>query len=172
MLREYRPILIILGIQLAILCAVPRDILWARMAGTDVTLAVRPYDPYDPLSGYYAVLQYAVERQRNLEGSKGLKYKEKVFLNLERDEPAWRAVSVSRTPADTDKDHVSILGVWRSGTVQFVDGRKLFIPEVQRGDVERALRVRDKDRLVDVRVSGRGRISVLKLRAGGRVFGD
>jgi uncharacterized membrane-anchored protein len=169
MWRRYRPLLLALGVQLAILALVPARSIVARTTGAEVTLRTMPVDPYDLLSGYYVTLAYEVERP---EGASvpDVPPGTTVYVVVARDTPAWRFVRFS-LEADPGPDQVALRGHARYGAVDLDNAGRLYIPEEQRQAVDDALARVDRRALVDMRVGADGTIALLRLRADGQTFG-
>jgi uncharacterized membrane-anchored protein len=108
---------------------------WALRTGTEVRLAVRPYDPMDALSGRFIAIPLEIERLprsgiARFGGEPELG--EPVWVWLERDEPFWRAVAVAKTVPERP-DVVALRGtlVETSPQDQRVDYEldRFFIPQ-------------------------------------------
>jgi uncharacterized membrane-anchored protein len=170
MWRRHRPLLVALGVQLAILALVPARSLVALTTGTEVTLRTMPVDPYDLLSGYYVTLAYEVERPDAPRPD--VPDGATVYVVVERDTPAWRFVRYALDRDAAGPDQVVLRGRARWSGVALDNARRLYIPEAQREAVEEALARADRRALVDMRVGADGTIALLRLRADGQTFGE
>lgn len=175
-MRRWWPLVLVLAVQFGILGAIPARKVVARLAGTEVTLRTRPVDPYDLLSGYYVTLGYEVERPGPGQVEDGLADRvgegERVYVNVRRGDPEWRLSSVSLEAEAPAEGRVSLRAAW-SGSAPILEGvDRLFIPEDRRDEADRALREAEGRALVDLRVDADGRMAVIRLRVGDRVFGD
>jgi uncharacterized membrane-anchored protein len=160
-----------LALQLAILAAVPAKKVRAHFSGREITLETRPIDPYDLLSGYYVTLGYAIERPPD-ELLPPLETGE-VWLVVEPGDPAWRLVEVRLArPLELARDRVAIRATWMYGMAQIEGAQRLYIPESQRHEIDALMRQQNGRALVDLKVSAGGEPAVLRMRLGGRSFGD
>lgn len=175
MSARWWPLGIVLAVQVGVLSIVPARHLAARGFGTKITLRTRPFDPFDVLSGYYVDLRYEVEmaaaaalseeqREKLREGSE-------VWVTLRRAEPAWEFFSVSlERPTLRNRDDFVAVPAAHDGIsmLRFVGARRLYVPETQRSEAEQ---VRG-NALVDARVGRDGTIALLRMRVGGKTFGE
>jgi uncharacterized membrane-anchored protein len=167
-MREMRALIVVLIVQVGILVAIPARKIVARATGQTVTLETRPVDPYDILAGYYVTLAYAVERADSdlVEGD--LEEGQTVFVNVEKDEPAWRLRSITSEP-DTYDGAVSIRATWKGSVARIEEASRFYVPEDRRHEIDGLLRAGRA--YVDLKVDAGGAPAVLRLRVQGRVFG-
>jgi uncharacterized membrane-anchored protein len=141
-----------------------------------VTLRTAPIDPYSPLSGYYVTLAYeAVSPVVDLSrpgGGLGFQEGDRLWVTVERDEPFWRSVSITRERPPETEGRVSMRGRWMGWRAAIDGAGRLYIPEAKRERVAQLMREAQGRGLVDLRVGPDGFCSVLRLRVGGEVFGD
>ena len=162
------PLLAVLGLELLLLGSVPAEQLLALAAGDDVVLATRPVDPYDLLAGYYATLGYEIEDAPAELLPPGLGDDERLWLTIERAEPAWRLVAVTRARPDPAPDRATLRARRRHGRVELEELKRFYVPEGQRYDATSAARGKG---LVDAKVGPGGAAALLRLRVGDRTFG-
>lgn len=156
--------------QLVCLALVPAGRLGAWMGGEAITLQTAPIDPYDVLAGYFVTLHYDVERgaRSQLEGLED----GPVWLVLAQAEPAWQLSKIDDAPLEAGPDEVVLRGRLRHGNLRLRQISRFYVPEVERAEVESALRETETPPLVDLRVGSDGSALVLGLRVGDRRFGD
>jgi len=175
-MSRHWPIVVVLVVQLGLLVYLPSAQVRARISGTPVTLRTEPVDPYDLLSGYYMTLTYEVERPDSRLVPDGLERGDRVWLELNRGDQAWRLVGVSRERPAAASDRVSVPARWRSGwrrgRVEIEGAGRLYIPEAQRERADRLNREFSGRGLVDVMVGADGTVAVLRLRLGDVTFGE
>jgi uncharacterized membrane-anchored protein len=170
-------LVLVLAVQVAILAAVPLRQVRARLDGTVVTLETVPFDPYDVLSGYYATLRYSAEAPPGLAEAR-LAQGDTAFIVLERAEPAWRAVGVSREPSldklgtSGEAGRVAVRAVMTRRGLEIVSAGRFYVPEARRAAVDEALRARRGKALVDLRVDAAGNVALMRLRDGDIVLAE
>ena len=174
--RSYLQLAFLLLFQLSMLALVPAKKLVAQLFGTDVTLATRPVDPYDPLAGYYVTLAYAIEVVAPTTVAAAadlakLGNADPVWLEVAPAEPAWTLVKIHRERPKT-RNKVFIRGRWRRSHARLDGASRLYIPEDERDDVADALDKAKGRGLVDLKVGPDGTAVVLRLRVGGQTYGD
>jgi uncharacterized membrane-anchored protein len=175
MLRKYWPLCVVLVVQAAILILIPMRKVIARIAGTEITLQTRPVDPYDVLSGYYVTLAYEVEVPEPGLVESGMEEGQEVWIAVERAEPAWRSVGLTREKPEADPDHVGLKAVWRSSWrgQAILDGvHRFYIPEAEREKVADLMRKAEGRAFVDMRVDGNGNMALMRLRVMDQTFGS
>lgn len=165
------PLAAVLGVQLAIVAAIPFRTMVTRAEGVDVTLRTMPVDPFDPLSGYYVTLTYEAERPPSSALSTFAE-RDDVWVTVHRAEPAWTPVSVTADRPPPQPDEISLRATWDGRRAEIVNAGRVYIPETERDNVDRAMRDVDRRALVDLRVSADGDVAVLRLRAGEKTFGE
>jgi hypothetical protein len=169
-MRRHWPIAVVLLVQLSILAFVPAARIAARMSGTRVSLRTAPVDPYDPLSGYYMVLTYEVERRASEAAPVVVRRRDRFWLTVRRGEDGWTFDGLSRERPDVGGDRVALPARWNGRRMELVGAGRLFIPEAQR---ERAEELNRSGRgTVDLAVGADGTIAVLRLHLGGETFGE
>jgi len=164
------PLGVVLAVQIGLLALTPARHVQARLSGTPITLQTRPLDPYDLLSGYHVELEYEVEQRahRALQND-GLERGDRFWIRLRRAEPAWEFAGVSRRRPELASDkEVAVPATYDDGRVRIVGAGRLYVPETQRKEAEQASR----SAYVDARVGEDGTVALLRMRIGGRVFGD
>jgi uncharacterized membrane-anchored protein len=171
-MTRHWPIVVVLVVQLGILVYLPAAQVRARISGTAVTLRTEPVDPYDLLSGYYMTLTYEVEQPDSRLVPRGLEPGERVWLELERGNPAWRLTGVSREQPAPKQDRVSVPARWRHARAEIEGAGRLYIPEAQRERAERLNRESSGRGLVDLMVGADGTVAVLRLKLGDKTFGE
>lgn len=168
-MRKHLGIAVVLLSQVGVLVSMPFAAVRALVSGTEITLETEPVDPFDPLSGYYVTLAYVAERPQG--GAPSFQVNETLWVTVERGEPAWTPVSVSRERPAPHPDRVSILGLWDGWRARIGGASRFFIPEDRRTEIEDLLNAAARRGLVDLRVGGDGAPALLRLRVGGRSFG-
>jgi uncharacterized membrane-anchored protein len=169
------PLGVVLAVQLGVLAIVPARHVRARAFGTPVTLRTRPFDPFDVLSGYYVDLHYEVELRAATALTpaqrESLRQGDLVWVTLRRAEPAWEFESVALSEPEQKQrdDRVAVPAEYEGvSSLRLVGARRLYVPETQR---EEADQVRG-EALVDARVGPDGTVALLRMRIGGKVFGE
>jgi uncharacterized membrane-anchored protein len=164
------PLLAAVGIQLAILAAIPLRQAKARALGTEITLETAPVDPYDLLSGYHVTLAYRAEQ---LAPAVGGDEGGAAWLVVARAAPGWRPVSCSRGAAPVVReDQVAIAAEVVHGRCAITTARRFYVPEDRRQEIDAALRAVRGAALVDLKVDAGGNVALLRLRAGSVVVGS
>ncbi len=168
-MRRHLGIAVVLVSQVGILVSMPFRAVRARVAGTEIALETEPVDPFDPLSGYYVTLAYVAERPPG--GASTFEMNEALWVTVERAEPAWTPVSVTRERPAPHPDRVSILGRWDGRRARIEGASRFFIPEDRRMEIEDLLAASGRRGLVDLRVGSDGTPALFRMRVGGRSFG-
>ncbi len=172
---KHAPFIAAIALQLLILIAIPMKKVIARMSGARIVLKTRPVDPYNIMSGYYVTLSYEVERPEQPDAPlRKRKQNATAWVVVEPAQPAWRFVKVvDQKPSQLPADQVAIRAKWRGSSRLRLEGAgRLYIPEDQRKDVERLMRERGREGLVELAISEDGEAAVIKLDIGGRSFGE
>ena len=165
-MREYGRVIAVVGIQLAILAAVPARQVRARLGGTEITLRTAPVDPMDVLAGHYVTLSYEIERDSSDHVQSGVSPGDEVWLTVAHGDPAWTLVSVTRERPAPASGRVSLRARWLRWGRAVVEGAgRLYVSEEQGAAVD-ARRTRGGD-LVDLRVGEDGTPAVVRLRGPG-----
>ena len=172
LLRRYAPVLVVVLTQLAILAAIPFKKVLALQHGVEVVLQTRPVDPYGILEGYYVTLTYEIEEPDSALFEPGLHPNERVWITVERAEPAWRPVSVTRNRPGSTRDRTSLPARCEGRRCPLEGVGKLYIPEAQRHHIDHLMAETRGSALVDIRVDDQGNAIVRHLRVGGQTFGD
>ena len=172
MLRKLWPIAAAVGLQLVLLTAIPAKKIWARRFGTDISLKTRPVDPYDMLAGYYVTLAYEVEQVPAPLRPTGISYGTPVWLELAPETPAWTIRAVHAKWARPTAGNVVIKAIWKHNRADIAEASRLYISETDRAAVDKARANASTRPVVDLRVGPDGTPVVLRLRAGGQIFGD
>lgn len=162
------PLLAVLGLELLLLGSVPAEQLLALAAGEEVVLATRPVDPYDLLAGYYATLGYEIEEVPAAMLPAELSEDERVWFTIERAEPAWRLVAVTRDRPAPAPGRAMLRARHRHGRFELEELKRFYVPEGQRHEASDAARGRG---FVDAMVGPGGAAAMRRLRVGDRVFG-
>jgi uncharacterized membrane-anchored protein len=163
------PIAVVIGVQLAVLAAIPIRAMRTRATGADVTLWTAPVDPFDVMSGYYVTLAYEAERTND---APKVEDGAAVWVTVRRAEPAWTAVSVRvERPAASDGE-LSLHARWKYGRAHIDNAGRLYIPEAERDRATKLLADAKGRGLVDLKVDADGNVSVLRLRVGDATFGE
>lgn len=163
-----------IALQLAILALVPARQLLAGLRGTEITLATAPVDPFDHFSGPFVALAYEVERP-TAPAMVDVQPGQIVYLTVERDEPAWKLVSVDLERPAPVAGRASLRATWRDGRAHIESAGRFYLPQEKATEVERLLVGGGGQRpraLVDMRVDGEGNVALERLRVGGQVFGE
>jgi len=148
---------------------------WTLRAGIEVRLAVRAYDPMDALSGRYLAVPLAIEHFDPGEAARDLGLAHAgatVWVQLEPDEPVWRAAGVLDAPPE-DESVVALRGtvVNEDQRVLWIDYGldRFFIPQ----DASDPTVPRDAHRLIAVvRVTRDGRCALADLLVDGERYAD
>ncbi len=172
-MRRYGRLILVLGVQAALLAAVPARQIAARAWGTPVTLVTMPVDPYDLLSGYFVLLAYEVERAAaELPLARELEWGALAWLELQEADPAWTAVALHRTKPRAAAGRVAVRVRWNGGRFEIEGAARLYLPEEKS---RRAERLQTGERtaraLVDCRVGSDGTVALVRLRIGDETFG-
>jgi hypothetical protein len=117
-------------------------------------------------------LTYEAERPDDALLPEGLERGDSIWLELERAEPAWKLVGVSRERPDPAPDRVSVPARWRWNRAAIVGAGRLYIPEQQRERAELLNREFRGKGLVDAMVGADGTVAILRLRLGDDTFGE
>ncbi|MBI4819652.1 MAG: GDYXXLXY domain-containing protein [Deltaproteobacteria bacterium] len=170
--RRWSRLIAVLAIQLLILALIPAKKVRALASGRTVILETVPVDPYDPLSGYYVTLAYAVEGAAS-EATRDdpTPTGDRVgFILVSRSEPAWTYVGVDSQP--TDRSDLVAIAARAEGGRWVIDGiGRFYVPETDRDRIEAALSRGGRRALVELRVGDDGTPAIKSLKAGGEVFG-
>jgi hypothetical protein len=179
--------------QVAILAAIPARQLLARARGREITLRTAPVDPFSPFGGYYLTLAYEIERP-SAEGKVelGTVRGGLVYLVVEKGDPAWTLVSVSRERPSPAPGRAVLRARWPGGRygleiqpwmrAQIESAGRFYLPEAKARKLEKAMaeewkRVRElpfEEReaaqqtrmLVDLKVDDAGNVALIRLRFG------
>ena len=157
--------------QLLILAAVPAQKIYTRATGRSVMLQMRPVDPYNMLSGYYATLNYEIASPSSFADSGAFANGERVYAVLERrGDGLWRPVSLSKSyPADLPENRIAVRGRYTYSRVEY-GIEEFFIPEDKRAEIEQGLwKNRDQVR-VEIKVDSKGNAALARLLIGDRVY--
>jgi uncharacterized membrane-anchored protein len=163
---RHLPIVLVLLVQTAIVASVPARQVAARISGTPITLRTRPVDPFSLLSGYYVTLAFEAEWPAEELVEKGLESEERVWLTVERAEPAWVAVSVTRNRPPAREGRVSLRARWIGPSLRIEGADRFYIAESRREEVERERLTSREQALVDMKVGRDGTPALLRLRVG------
>ncbi|MBV8370752.1 MAG: GDYXXLXY domain-containing protein [Candidatus Eremiobacteraeota bacterium] len=178
MQRSALAVVAALGVQAVLVAAIPLHESWIRATGREVTVAVDPVDPYNPVRGYYARFTYRGmvpdlrgfdERARN--GAPVW-----VVLDVSRpDEPA-RPVRLARSPADAGRNEVVMRARYLIGTSQCPGCRALMVtPDAWYADRDQVQALgpalNDHQAVAELRVTAGGDASLLRLRPSGGGMG-
>ena len=159
-------LLLVIGVQAAILAAIPSRQVKARASGTSITLETTPVDPLDPLSGYHVTLRYLAEQVvAEAPGQRGAS----AWLLLERGDPAWRGVACLNSRPATGPGQVAVRAEVEDRRCRIPSAGRFYIPEARRAEVDAALR-EARAALVDLRVDADGDVALVRLRAGRTVI--
>ena len=168
-MRSRLGIAVVLLVQIGILVAIPFRAARARLTGTAITLETGPVDPFDPLSGYYVTLDYVAERPP--ESTESFRVGEPLWVTVEKGEPAWKPISVTRERPAPSANRVSLRGRFDGGRARIEEASRFFIPEDRRTEVDDLLRAARQHALVDLRVGEDGTPAPVRLRVGGKSIG-
>ena len=106
-------LLLLVGLQTALLAAIAADRQWLLETGYGVVLETVPVDPRSLFQGDYARMRYVVSRVA-LDGASEadgpLKVGDRVFVALAPDGEVWRAAGLSRDRDAVPPDHVAMRG--------------------------------------------------------------
>lgn len=163
------------ALQVVILIGVPARKAVVRWTGRTVYLPVRPVDPYDVISGYYAQLQYDMsdpwrDRPRLIPESPA---GNTVYAVLEAGpDRLWRPVAYSwGAPPKVLPPGAILLKGRHEGWQSLKFGiEEIYVPEKRRQELDRLLRDRKNVPFAEVRVNARGDAALVRLHAGKAVF--
>lgn len=162
------------GLQLAILAAVPAKKIHARMTGTLITIRTVPVDPYDFLSGYHVVLRYEIS-QPSKEQWAGFSSQPHsgttVYAVLKKGpEEIWSLESLSQTlPKNLSSEQIAVKGKISRSQIEY-GIEHFFIPEEIRNEFERELRQNHQRVLAQIRVDKYGNAALIRLLIGGKAY--
>tara|TARA_Y100000310_G_C20598838_1_gene771937 strand:+ start:484 stop:921 length:438 start_codon:yes stop_codon:yes gene_type:complete len=126
---------------------------WPHISGTDVVLATRPVDPFDPFRGQYMIINYEIA---NVERPEGLTNGDHVYIGLQPDaEGIARATTVSTTVPD---------GLFIRGTLE---GRSLRFG-IEQFFFEHHADVPTRDITVHAKIAASGRAGIVGLLKEGK----
>lgn len=168
-MRRHLGIAVVLVSQVGILVSMPFRAVRARVAGTEIALETEPVDPFDPLSGYYVTLAYVAEHPQ--EGAPPFRTNEALWVTVERAEPAWTPVSVTRQRPAPHADRVSVLSRWDGRRARIEGASRFFIPEDRRTEIEDLLNASGRRGIAHLRAGGDGTPALLRLRVGDTTIG-
>lgn len=156
-------------VQVGILAVIPARAILARSDGVKITLRTRPFDPYDAFVGYHERLAYEVEFPPPAEG---FKEGEPVWITVEKADPAWTLVSVTREKPPAAPDRVPIRAAYGKSRCVLEGAGVVYVPESRREEADRKMREAEGKALVDLLIDKRGTAYVLRLRVGPTTFGE
>lgn len=162
-------------IQILILVAVPARKVFTMATGKTVVLKVRPVDPYNILSGYYATLGFDISSIDAFPNARGMVQEFStgswVYAIVEKsDDGTWKPVSLEhKLPANLPDNRAALLGRINHGTIRY-GIEEFYFPEAQRDRIAEDLnRNADKAR-VEIKVDGSGHAALERLRIEDRVY--
>lgn len=136
---------------------------------TEVRLRVRPSEPFDPLVGHHLGLRYEVAQAAEAADS-GRGPPGPVWLELRpSDGSAWRLEAVLAAPPALPRVAVRAERD-RRGRVRLDRATRLYVPEVHRAAIGRALADPDPRPEVSLRVSPSGAAAITRLHIGERII--
>jgi uncharacterized membrane-anchored protein len=171
MTKQVLVFVLAVGIQLAILAAVPAKKIHTRLTGTLITIKTMPIDPYDFLSGYHVVLGYEISRLPEEHRQFTQQEDQTVYVILRMGpEDIWAIESVSRTlPQQLPPDRVVLKGKTRYERIEY-GIESFFIPEEGRHEIESALRNNRQNALAQVKVDRFGNAALIRLIIDGKEY--
>jgi uncharacterized membrane-anchored protein len=157
--------------QVLILAAVPAQKVYTRAYGKSIMLKIRPFDPYNILSGYYVTLGYEISNPSSFGGSTERYGEETVFAIVEKQaDGVWHPVSLSQTlPANLPENRIAIRGRYGYSRIEY-GIEEFFIPEDKRAEIERSLIANPDQARVEIKVDARGNAALVRLLIGDRVY--
>ena len=173
MLKHFLFVLAVLA-QVGILAVKPAEKLKVRLEGRTITVRTAPFDPYDPVLGYFQRLGYEIWRPPGLDRLDA-KRGHTVYTVLEQGEDGvWNAVSVSVGMPEVAAGQEMMRGWieqpgWRDNVVNY-GIEQYYVPEEMGRRIEDEIRQAGGKILVDVAVDGRGRSSIVRLRVGDHAY--
>lgn len=170
MRNRYLLLVAAVGVQVLLLGVVAGSGAAIRAWGTPVTLRVAPYDPYDIMRGYYARLQYDINRPAEEDLAVREYRVRRVYAELAPGaEGVWEVVAMHREwPDDVAPAHVVLRGKDHGGRIEY-GIEQYFVPEAERTDLDDMLRQQGHG-TATVRVGPFGIAQVESLEVGGRTF--
>src|SRR5574338_511133 len=127
-------------IQVLILVAVPARKVFTIATGKSVVLKVRPVDPYNILSGYYATLGFDISRVEAFPNASGISHSfsegDRCSAVVEKgDDGTWKPVSLEHElPDNLPENRVALLGRLNHGVIRY-GIEEFYIPEAQRHSI-------------------------------------
>lgn len=162
-------------IQVLILVAVPARKVFTIATGKSVVLKVRPVDPYNILSGYYATLGFDISRVEAFPNASGISHSfsegDWCYAVVEKgDDGTWKPVSLEHElPDNLPENRVALLGRLNHGVIRY-GIEEFYIPEAQRHSIADDLsRNVDKAR-VEVKVDASGHTALQRLIIEDRIY--
>jgi uncharacterized membrane-anchored protein len=158
------------AVQVVLLGALAGSGLAIRTWGTPITLRVAPYDPYSIMRGYYASLQYDINRPPADMWGEQHNYGTDVYAELAPGkESVWELVALHRAwPKEVPPSHVLLRGKEYGERIEY-GIEQYFVPETERGVIETALR-EHPDGVATIRIGPFGIAQVESINVGGREF--
>jgi|WetSurMetagenome_2_1015567.scaffolds.fasta_scaffold21894_3 uncharacterized membrane-anchored protein len=159
------------GLQLAILAAVPATKAYTLATGRTIFLKITPVDPYNIMSGYYMTLNYDISRPQSLVYDATVPDEGPAFVVLaEGDDGCWHATSVhAEWPKDVPAGHVVIRGTRHWPSIEY-GIESYFVPETMRNEVAADFRKNMTSAKAEVKVDASGRAAIVRLVFGDKVY--
>lgn len=162
-----------LFLQITLLALVPAQHYRPILFGDTVYLKVQPYDPYDIMRGYYAVMKYDVamlppEWQNEYTPTETPVY---VVIEPSDDGRLWNAVAATRTWPDSISESQRVLkGVYTYNEAYF-GIEEFFLPESQHIEFDENFREHSDTARAIVKVDGSGYCVLTGVEINGKLYG-
>lgn len=163
------------ALQMVILVGVPARKAVVRWTGKTIYLPIRPVDPYDIMSGYYAQLQYDMSnpwRERPQLIPESLAGTRVYAVLVEGPDRLWRPVSYAwGEPPKSMPPGAVILKGRHEGWQHLEFGiEEFYVAEKRRRELDQLLTDRKVSPVAEVRVDARGDAALVRLHIGKAVF--
>lgn len=169
-MRAWRPLLLVIAVQIGILALIPGRRVEAQLGGDEIVLQTVPVDPYDMLAGYYATLRYAAEQAPRDPEVEALAEGSTVYIWLEHGETSAAPIKVATSRPLVGADIPFVRAKWRRGSVRITDAERFYFPEERRDEINKAFVDAGGRALVTLRLAPDGTPLVTKVRVNGRDY--
>ena len=126
---------------------------WPQLTGTQVILATRPVDPFDPLRGQYMAINYEISR---IPAISAAAQGSTVYVGIKPDEQGiWRMTQASLNPPG---------GVFLRGKVEYINNDQMSVRYgIEQYFTQRGITIPNNNITVHAAVASSGRASIISL---------